>query len=1043
MPQWNSLLAALLALVAGATFALLCAAAAQGISRTRRHLGAIALLVVVAMVYAQKPDGNGDDDEEPTALTGIALSSEAPDEGETDSLARWSYIDIVGSNIMYGVIAPQGSLAFDVFSVYGSTSLVDSAWTNLVRERVWPGRELYEYTNEVPDRAKSYFLALESAEESADETDYARAVIPTNGWWETPRSLASGTQLLSAETPASNSGTPANYDGVACRVHTGNTYVAPTAGVYAVTCVADDSVTVTIGGHRVSSDWQRNHAYEYVTNYVHLEAGTYPVDIDYVNLGGPGNFGYDIFPVSTNEVDVTDIVPEPPPPEGRPPKEKKVEFIPAAGCCRCGGGGCTEGTYVTNGCVRFAQKFGRTPFIPAMPAGRIVVEEYAPTNRLFTVAALKYDHPMMRRIAWCDGYDAVIEDGTGRLFEYLDGRPANLSAGLGTWLYHDGTNYIERLSEQLEVVYSGSRVSHLRGEYGGRIAVSDLGITVTRNSDGAITNIASVADGVISATPVADGESWSIAWHSPTGALFKTFTFSKIATNVCRLVEARTGGRSFAYEWTYDAGAGDWTLARDADGSSPVTESRESRYDGGLDRYIVESASGGAVTRETIDYSRGAAMVTERIVDGATVYSAIRGDDGFIASETDERGRTVAYARDAFGRVTVRTEPYAGGLAMETRCRYAPGIYRGLDTRPLEKIVRIGGVTVAHELYRYSGNRFWKSRLADGRERESFTEYDGLGRETLEVGEDLRARRYTYDDVNHVRAIEEGVFADDGFELVDGKSTAIETCYDLLGDATNETSLAFVDGEWRTLEWTEREYDISHRVTATRRSDGLTGAAEWMCSGAVWSLDGDGIAVSNRYDGAKRLVRSTRYGPLGARVTDYAYDAEGRVTNETVSAEGARDAIEDQGGANLYLFCGNNPIALYDALGHSWLSCFGDCLEEWRFDWNKIITSLSITAAFDAPVPKVASEKLWIDNGVSENTTELSRLISKGEHLARRLPLGSAARSNIMRSLGELRRLMRSPVAVGAGAVGAALTIFEGFYDAGAMLYCCGYCNGE
>ena len=79
-------------------------------------------------------------------------------------------------------------------------------------------------------------------------------------------------------------------------------------------------------------------------------------------------------------------------------------------------------------------------------------------------------------------------------------------------------------------------------------------------------------------------------------------------------------------------------------------------------------------------------MVTERIVDGATVYSAIRGDDGFVMSETDERGRTVAYARDAFGRVTVRTEPYADGLAMETHYRYAPGIYRGLDTRPLEKI---------------------------------------------------------------------------------------------------------------------------------------------------------------------------------------------------------------------------------------------------------------------------------------------------------------------------------------------------------------------
>ena len=146
----NLLPAALLALVAGATLALLCAAAAHGISRTGRHLGALALLAAGVIVYAQKPGGNGDDEDEQPAMLALDAESDTDnaDGGDDDCRgARWSYIDIIGSNVMYGVIAPQGSLAFDVFSVYGSTSLVNAAWTNLVRERVWPGRELYEYMN--------------------------------------------------------------------------------------------------------------------------------------------------------------------------------------------------------------------------------------------------------------------------------------------------------------------------------------------------------------------------------------------------------------------------------------------------------------------------------------------------------------------------------------------------------------------------------------------------------------------------------------------------------------------------------------------------------------------------------------------------------------------------------------------------------------------------------------------------------------------------------------------------------------------------------
>ena len=155
-----------------------------------------------------------------------------------------------------------------------------------------------------------------------------------------------------------------------------------------------------------------------------------------------------------------------------------------------------------------------------------------------------------------------------------------------------------------------------------------------------------------------------------------------------------------------------------------------------------------------------------------------------------------------------------------------------------------------------------------------------------------------------------------------------------------------------------------------------------------------------------------------------------------------RDPIDEQGGMNLYGFCANSPMSRYDSQGQSWLTCFGDCVEEWRLDWSKVFTAMNIAASANAPVPKTGSEKLWLDKGVSKDTTELSRAISQGERLARKLPLGNPIRSKIIQSLGNLRRFMRNPALVKVGAAGAALTVFEGFYDIGTMLYCSIHCCG-
>ncbi|MBQ8445063.1 MAG: RHS repeat protein, partial [Opitutales bacterium] len=64
-------------------------------------------------------------------------------------------------------------------------------------------------------------------------------------------------------------------------------------------------------------------------------------------------------------------------------------------------------------------------------------------------------------------------------------------------------------------------------------------------------------------------------------------------------------------------------------------------------------------------------------------------------------------------------------------------------------------------------------------------------------------------------------------------------------------------------------------------SDGKTSSADYICTGAVWTIDENGVRTDNTFDAAKRLKTSTRHGARGDVVTTYAYDAEGRVISET------------------------------------------------------------------------------------------------------------------------------------------------------------------
>jgi len=218
-----------------------------------------------------------------------------------------------------------------------------------------------------------------------------------------------------------------------------------------------------------------------------------------------------------------------------------------------------------------------------------------------------------------------------------------------------------------------------------------------------------------------------------------------------------------------------------------------------------------------------------------------------------------------------------------------------------------------------------------------------------------------------------------------------------------------------------------------------TDAAGNVVAEYAYNAFGGTISSSGTLADVFRIRYSTKYLDTEAGLYYYGYRFYSLVLRRWLT----RDPILESGGVNLYAFCENNPITRYDVNGQSWLDCFGDCVEEWRLDWSKVFTAMNIAASANAPVPKTGAEKLWLDKGVSKETTEFSRAISKGEQLARKLPLGNPVRSKIVQSLGNLRRFMRNPALVKTGAAGAALTVFEGFYDLGTMLYCSIHCCGE
>ncbi|MBQ9758924.1 MAG: RHS repeat protein, partial [Opitutales bacterium] len=641
--------------------------------------------------------------------------------------------------------------------------------------------------------------------------------------------------------------------------------------------------------------------------------GKFPVSITYDTIGGPWNLFV--------SVRVFDKLPPPPKHE-----------------CMCESGVCPLSSLVETGSVDFSQPFGGTPFAAGFAKGALRIYDRVPVSELFSGAGLRYVHPMTRKVKSIEGATIVIEDALHRAYTYENGRPAGTSVWTDNCVetLADG-RIVEVLDDRTRITYSADgNAEKIRSSAGVELSVSQLGIELITDERGDLSQAWSLTDGLMNVVKLSS-KKFRVDWYKPadvgakdadtgryafTGTTVKTFTFGDInADGSCaefELLEERTGTAfSFHYSWRYDSGAKDWVFVRgNAGGADSETSTKEKVFsEDGASVAISEWKQSGngaktLVATETYAYGDDGEMLVGRAVGGVAEYAATRvasgNGKGKIASETDRSGATRNYVYDTHARVVRETlsKGYAD-LPETTDYTYAE---TASDLRPRTIVHKIAGTVFKTETFSYdddfaNGKTETHSVTANGATLTSETRYYpantgtvAAGRVKYEIRPDGTATFYEYSETAIPASVElssnlgyvltetQGVWENGAFAVVPAKSTRIVRSFDTRGNETRTENHVHTGEVFELVSWENKTYAPTHKVIATERSDGKTSSADYICTGAVWTIDENGVRTDNTFDAAKRLKTSTRHGARGDVVTTYAYDADGRVISETQTA---------------------------------------------------------------------------------------------------------------------------------------------------------------
>ena len=365
---------------------------------------------------------------------------------------------------------------------------------------------------------------------------------------------------------------------------------------------------------------------------------------------------------------------------------------------------------------------------------------------------------------------------------------------------------------------------------------------------------------------------------------------------------------------------------------------------------VTERTRTGTVASRTLNlvrkYAFGERMVAStRDPDGARIQTVWdyypdangTGSYGRRRSESRPDGGWTAWRYDAQGRVTAIVTPWKNAafnspdaLAKVVLYSYSPVDNRdtvaATDMRPRVEVTKVLGITAAktyHAHYTENGCRVEvQERCA--RPNASYGDSDNLrtvrrwypagngassalaGRLHTVLGEDGQLATYAYEKGTWTPGLDDstpGVFTPgngSALRVTETRGTSahpdgiafrtlrLVSVMDAAGNEVFTERQVHTGSDYERLDWTASSYDFRNRPVRERRSSGELTETTWGCCAKASETLSDGRTYFYEYDALKHLVSKTLQGVGGQPdyVTEYTYDAAGRVTATTVSGGG-------------------------------------------------------------------------------------------------------------------------------------------------------------